>query len=68
MIVQPVVDLIVNVWPQIFEAQVFQVALKNIQPQAVGQRGVNVHGFLGYTLLFVCFLKIKGAHVVQAVG
>ncbi len=68
MRVQPVVDLVVDVRPQVFEAQVLQLALEQVQAQAVGQGRVDVHGLLGDAALLVGLLEIKGAHVVQAVG
>ena len=68
MVVEPVIDLVVNVGAHVFEAQVFQVALHHVQAQAVGQGRVDVHGFLGNALLLVAFLKVERAHVVQAVG
>ena len=39
-----------------------------MQPQAVGQGRVDVHGLLGNERLLVGLLKLQGAHVVQAVG
>ena len=68
MRVQPVVDLVVDVRPQVFEAQVLQLALEQVQAQTVGQGRVDVHGLLGDAALLVGLLEIKGAHVVQAVG
>ena len=68
MVVQPVIYLVVNVGPHVFEAQVFQVALHHVQTQAVGQGRVDIHGFLGNALLFMTFLKVQRAHIVQAVG
>ena len=68
MLFQPVVYLIVDIRLKVLEAQVFQVPLEQIQAQAVGQRRVDVHGFLSNAPLLVGLLKVQRAHIVQAVG
>ncbi len=39
-----------------------------MQAQAIGQRGIDIHGFLGDTALLVRTHELQGAHIVQAVG
>ena len=39
-----------------------------MQTETVGERRVDIHGFLGDALLLVGLLKVQSAHVVQPVG
>jgi hypothetical protein len=50
------------------EAEVFQLPLDLLDPEAVGQRGVDVEGLLGDGPLAGHGHDRDGAHVVQAVG
>ncbi len=63
--VQAVADLGVDLGLEILEAQVLELDLDPVQPQAVGQGGVDVHGLLGDQGLLLGLLEVQGAHVVQ---
>ena len=52
----------------IFEAEVFQFGLDLVEAQAVGQWGINVHGFTGNFVLLAGKHGAEGAHVVKSVG
>ncbi len=65
---QPVRNLGVDVWMEVFEAQSFKFQLDAVQAEAVGERDVDVHRLLRDALALVRLLEIKGAHVVHAVG
>ena len=50
------------------QRQVLELVLDLLHSQPVGQRGVDVHGLLGHTLLLVLWEGGQGPHVVEAVG
>ncbi len=52
---------------QVFEAQVLQLMVNIVQPQTIGNGGVNVHGFAGDALRFFMRHRPQGAHVVQTI-
>jgi len=67
VVLQPLVDLGVGIGLEIPETDVLQLLFQAVQAQAVGQRDVDIHRFLGDALLLVGDLKGQGMHVVQTI-
>ena len=52
----------------IFEAEVFQYRLDQVEAQPDGHSGGNLHGFTGNLVLLAGKHGAEGAHVVKSVG
>ena len=63
-----VLDLLVPHRVQVAQGQVLQLPLQLLHAQAVGQRGVDLHGLQALLPLFLGGLVLHGAHVVEAVA
>ena len=50
------------------EGQILKFPLQPTNPQAIGQRGVDLPGFAGNALLLLGLKGTQGAHVVEPVG
>ncbi len=61
-------DLGVLARMQGLEGQILQFPADGLDPQAVGQRRVDLEGLLGLDELLLLAQVAQGAHVVQAVG
>ena len=61
-------DLLEGVGMLVFEREVLQFCLYGEEPQAVGQRSVDVERFAGDLILLVGRHRAQRAHIVQAVG
>jgi len=65
---QQVLDLGIFFGVLVLEAEVFQLGLDFVQPQPVGDGGIDVQGFARNLILLVGQHGAEGAHVVQTVG
>ena len=61
-------DLGIDIRHEVAETDVFQLGLDAMQAQPVGQRGINIHRFLGDKPPLDRLLELQRAHVVQPVG
>jgi len=64
----PPPDLVVHLRIQDLEGEILQFPLDLIDPQAMGQGGVDLQGLLGDGKLFVPSVGREGSHVVEPIG
>ena len=52
---------------QVFKSQIFQFGFELVKSKTVGERRVDVEGFLGDNFALLGFHVLQGPHIVQAV-
>jgi len=61
-------DHFVTVWVQMHEGDVFELLVDLVEPETVGDGGVDVQRFLGDAADFLRLHGIQRAHVMEAIG